>query len=181
MNRPLRTTLFFGLISGLATLPAIGVAAGILGWPVALKCLLWADLALYAMLLARWGNRRFVPVAFPLLLLLGAALWPKTHAGFYLLALGVFSWIRSGICFSGSPMRLLTAEMVTMVGGAALVAAWSPVSAPSWALCVWLFFIVQSLYFLMVPVPDHGPAAKAATNGFEKLAGEIDRILDGGC
>ena len=33
----------------------------------------------------------------------------------FALALGVLCWVRSGICYSGTPLRALTAELVTVI------------------------------------------------------------------
>ena len=95
MNKPIRTTLVYGLLSALMMIPVIWYQHTYRPWPKAMELALWADLAVYAVLLCRWSRTRFSTVFFPLLLLFGVAVWPRVHFGFILMALGVFSWIRS--------------------------------------------------------------------------------------
>jgi hypothetical protein len=99
MNRHVRTTLVYGLISALAVMPLAGLLAGPIGWPMAFKLVLWLDLFIYAALLARWSGKGIGAIVVPTALLLGTALWPGVYTGFFFLGLGVFSWIRSGSCF----------------------------------------------------------------------------------
>lgn len=177
MSKPVRTTVVFGLISALLIFPVVELLTRRWGWPAAFKLTLWADLALYTLLLVRWSKSRLLPALFPLAILLGAALWPWSYTGFFLLGLGVFSWIRSGICFKAPPLRLIIAETVTMVGGAALAAAWAPVSSLSWALALWLFFLVQSLYFFIMPGLTEKSAGARERDPFEVAVQEAEKML----
>jgi hypothetical protein len=178
MNKPVRTTLIFGLLSALAMVPVLWYQRAYGAWPMALELALWLDLAVYATLLCRWSRTRFVSVVFPLALLLGVALWPRNHAGFVLMALGIFGWIRSGICYRGTPLRALTAELITVLGGGMLVALWWPHSALSWALAVWLFYLVQTLYFFILPA-GAGMAGRAEKiDRFEQARREAERMLE---
>jgi len=177
MSKPVRTTVFFGLISALLIFPVVWLLTDRWGWSTAFKLTLWADLAVYSVLLVRWSRARLLPVLFPLGLLLGVALWPWSYAGFFLLALGILSWIRSGICFKAPPLRLITAETVTMAGGAALVAAWNPVSPLAWALSFWLFFLVQALYFFMMPGYSKQSRGSENRDPFETAFQEAERML----
>jgi len=177
MNKPVRTTILFGLASGLLLLPVTWLMTTRLGWPLAFKLSLWVDAALYSVLLARWSRTRLLSILFPLLLLLGAALWPPAYAGFYLLALGIFSWIRSGICFKAPPLRRLTAEVITVVGGAGLAAICSPGNPLTWALTVWLFFLTQALYFFIVPGITDRQADAAPKDAFQVALKEAEKTL----
>ena len=143
-----------------------------------LKLTVWAAVAVYAALLARWSRTRRLDLAFPLALLLGAAFWPHAYTGYYLLALGVFSWIRSGICFNTNPLRAMTAELITMAGCAAWVAFWSPRSALAWALAVWLFFLVQTLYFFIVPLQVEPDVGLQSVDPFERAWKAARRFLE---
>lgn len=177
MSRPIRTTVIFGLISTLLILPVAGLLTRHWGWPAAYKLTLWADLALYTLLMVRWSESRWTPALFPLAILLGAALWPWRDAGFFLLGLGIFSWIRSGICFKAPPLRLITAELATVGGGAALVAVMGPISPLSSALTPWLFFLVQALYFFFVPGFAAGTADSRQPDPFEAAVQEAEKLL----
>ena len=177
MSRPIRTTVIFGLISTLLIVPAAGLLTRHWGWPAAHKLILWADLALYTLLMVRWSKSRLAPALFPLAILLGAALWPWSYSGFFLLGLGIFSWIRSGICFKAPPLRLITAEIVTVGGGAALVAVMGPISTLSSALTPWLFFLVQALYFFLVPGLAGSTDDTRQPDPFEAAVQEADKLL----
>ena len=179
MNRAVRTTVIYALASGLLAVPIAMLISTYLYWHQALKLVLWADIALYAMLMARWGGARLLSVVFPLLVLLGAALWPRAHSGFFILALGVFSWVRSGVCFNGAPLRTLLAEVITMVGGVGLLLMIGSHSHGAWALSICLFFLVQSLYFFIVPVASTGKNSSIAGDPFEQAAEDAEKVLEG--
>ena len=180
MKRPVRTTLVFGLISALSVIPAAGLAAGPIGWPMAFKLALWMDIFLYAILLARWSGKGLFSMVFPLVLLLGTALWPGVYTGFFCLGLGVLAWIRSGICFSGTPLRAVAAEIITVIAGTGLVALLRPGASITWAISIWLFFLVQALYFFIVPVTDPSTTSEVNEDPFEQARREAQRVLDEG-
>jgi hypothetical protein len=178
MKKPIRTTVVFGLLSSLIMLPVIGYEGIRWVWPSVFELALWAMLAAYAMLLCRWARVRCLSVLFPLLLLLGVAVWPTGHRAFLLIGLAVFSWIRSGVCFRAAPLRALVAELVTVLGAACTIALWWPQSALAWALSVWFFFLVQTLYFFFVPVAAGSGAATIRRDPFEQARVELERILE---
>ena len=91
--------------------------------------------------------------------------------------MGVLSWIRSGICFTGTPLRALIAELVTVVGGAALVAFQVPSSTVGWAVGIWLFALVQSLYFFIIPGRDLRDVHTSA-DPFEEARRELEKVLE---
>jgi len=177
VNRPIRTTVVFGLLSALLIFPVVGLLADHGGGGLGFKLALWLDLALYSVLLVRWSNSRLLPVLFPMGILLAAAMWPWSRSGFFLLGLGVLSWIRSGICFTAPPLRLLTAETIAMAGGAGLVALLAPGSALTWALALWLFFLVQTVYFYIMPGPAEGPIQPQTRDPFDAALQESEKIL----
>ena len=78
MSTPARTTIVYALAGGFLVVPAALLLSAYLHWTTAFKLVLWTDLAIYAVLLARWSRAPMSGVLFPLILLFGAALWPKT-------------------------------------------------------------------------------------------------------
>jgi hypothetical protein len=178
MKRHVRTTLVYGLISALTVMPAAWSLAGPIGWPMAFKLALWADLSIYAILLARWSGKSPTVVLFPLALLLGTAIWPGVYSGFFFLGLGIFSWIRSGSCFSGTPVRAMAAEVITVGGGAGLVSLLGPGASLTWAIGIWLFFLVQTLYFYLVPASCPANAVGTAPDPFDQAHRKARRVLD---
>lgn len=178
MKSPIRTTLVYGLICALIAIPATGGLAGIVGTSIAFKLVLWTILWGYSLLLARWSGKHPVVLFFPLILLLGTAVWPAIDTVFFFLGLGVLCWLRSGICFSGFRLRAMIAETVSAAGGAALVALLGPGNAVTWAISIWLFFLVQALYFFIVPHRGSPPTDRQKADPFEQAQREVQRILE---
>jgi hypothetical protein len=71
-------------------------------------------------------------------------IWPGTRIGIYAVALSVLCRVQSGICFSGTPIRALVAELVTVVGGIALVGTIGSSSRAAWPLGIRLFILIFS-------------------------------------
>jgi len=178
MNRIVRTTLVFAMLSALAVMPLAWTLAGLTGWATAFRLLLWTDLFVYALLLANWSGKRPATILLPMVLLLGAALWPGGTGAFLYMGLGVLSWIRSGICFNGAPLRALAAETLAVAGGAGLVAILGPATTVTWAISIWLFFLVQALYFFIIPIPAVQAAASIAADPFERAYREATRVME---
>ncbi len=180
MNKPVRTTIVFALVCGLLFGPLTWVLGRFWLWPPSFQLVLWAELAIYAVLLARWSNTRFKAVVFPLVLLLAMALSPGMSGGFVVFALVMLSWIRSGICFNGGVLRSLLAETVTGVGGLALVVFLTGSSLLSWSLGLCLFVLMQSLYFFMVSYGSMDAMKIAPQDPVEQAFYEAEKILSAG-
>lgn len=180
MNKPVRTTLVFGMLSALTMAPLVWWFSPHWGLPLVVKLALWADLSVYAVFMSRWSQTRITSIAFPMLLLLGIAAWPHTQNGFLLAAVCIFSWVRSGICFKTSAFRNAIAEIVTILGSVLLLAFWWPRSAFAWGAAVWLFFLIQSLYFFSIPKRNRSAEDETAADPFEQARQELERLLEGG-
>ena len=178
MNKPIRATIVIALASGFTIVPVAMLMSPYLHWALAFKLVLWANLAIYAVLLARWSRTRLLPVVFPLAILLGTALWPRSYTGFFFLAVGVLSWIRSGICYQGTPLRTLAAEVITVAGGAALVMLFGGQTSLSWAIAIALFILVQALYFFIVPSKRKEGGTKPSEDPFDRAAQEALKVLE---
>lgn len=177
MNKPIRTTVVFALVSGFLTLPLTELLSRYISYQAAFKWVLWMDLAIYAMLLARWSHtRRPLAILFPLALLLGEAFWPDTWIGFHALALGVLCWVRSGICYNGK-LRALTAELVTVVVGITLVGTLGSNSMATWPLGLCLFILVQALYFYIIATDSDQKTKNAAQDTFDHARHEAEKVL----
>jgi hypothetical protein len=149
-----------------------------MGAAMAFKLMLWAAFGGYALLLARWSAKNPASLLFPLALLLGAAVWPGLYTAFFFLLMGVLGWLRSGICFSSHPARAIIAETIIGAGGAGLLAWLNPGSALAWTISIWLFFLLQALYFFIVPVPGLKTAPRSSLDTFERAYRGALRVLD---
>ncbi|RJP94841.1 MAG: hypothetical protein C4518_02435 [Desulfobacteraceae bacterium] len=149
-RQPVRTTIFYGLICALMFIPLGMFFERTALWPVFFRVTIFAFLAAYAFILANWTNKRRISVIFPLLFLFLFIFGQSSTAAFLLLCLGMLSWIRSGVCFQNAFPKSLGGEILFSIGGGALVAYFSPYSTVTWALGIWMFFLVQSLYFIVM-------------------------------
>ncbi len=181
-GRPVRTTILFGLLAALSAIPLITALEFFLPWPQSICLVIWATLALYGIILARWARTGVWGIGFPLLLLLLFALLGDSLFVFLLLSAGILSWIRSGICFPQRRIRAMATELLVSLGGGALVLSFSPYSAITWALGIWMFFLVQGLYFVLSgnsgaeeegeDDTDNDPFERARMNAEKILAGD---------
>ena len=177
-HRPIRTTIILGGLGGLAFLltSLLGIPMGFRPWLS--FGLVWGLTAIYALLLARWSGRGLTEIVFPLLVLggVGAAL-PRAGEVFGL-ALAILSWIRSGICYPRSGFQVLFREGFLCGGGGLVLALWG-LSAPlSWALGIWLFSLVQALFFVLFE-PGWQSAARSPADPFEQARRRIEELLGG--
>ena len=179
MKRPVRTTLIMAFLGGFGIYPLLTLLlTPFLGWPLTSRIILWALVTVYAVFLARWSETRLLSLLFPLALLLGAALWPGLYSGYFLILLGVFSWVRSGICFDQRPLRTVIAELVTVVGGISVIGLWLPGSAVQWGLAIWMFGLFQCLYFFITGAAGEDRAARKTLDPFESARQALERALD---
>jgi hypothetical protein len=179
MTAPVRTTIVYAMISAMAVWPAAGLLAAPLGWATAFRLMLWASLSGYALLLVRWSGCRLTAPLIPLILLLAAALWPGGDGAFFFMVLGVLVWIRSGICFDSTPLRAVIAETITIAGGGGIVAVVNPATTVTWTLSIWLFILIQCLYFFIVPTSCTARNKTPPEDPFERACRNARRILEG--
>ena len=175
--KPFRTTLVFGVLCAGATFIVHVATVGFYDRSLSLPLLIWAMMAVYAMLLCRWCGKNPASLFFPLLAFLLLVFVLPGRPALWIMCLTVFGWIRSGVCFPGSLFKTVAAELPLTLGGGALIAVFSPRTPISWALAVWMFFLIQSLYFVFFQ-PAEAPAAfKMPADPFEKARAEAEKII----
>ena len=177
IKHPVRNTILYGLFCGLAFVPLSLTLNAFFVWSSAVCLTLWLFLAGYALLLNLWGNKIQISTVFPLLLLVPTIFLSDSMVLFFLLALIVISWIRSGICFQKAGALGLAVELLLCLLGAVLVQVFTPGSVFAWALGVWLFFLVQALYFVFFEPTANRREEPALMDAFEKASRQADRIL----
>jgi hypothetical protein len=149
-KRPIRTTLLFGLMCGLIFIPISMMFKYTYFWPYIFRITIFSYLAVYAVFLSGWGNKKRFAVLFPLLFLFIFILAQNSTLAFLLLSMGMLSWIRSGVCFQDAFAKSMGGEIIFTMGGGALVACFNPHTTITWALGIWLYFMVQSVYFMFM-------------------------------
>jgi hypothetical protein len=96
------------------------------------------------------------------------------------ISLVVLSWIRSGICFKEKPfLKRFGAEIGLGLATGLLVSAAMPAGAIASALGIWLFFLIQALYFVLFDYRSD-PEAKIEVDPFEKAKMAAQKILSNG-
>jgi len=134
-------------------------------------------LAAYAAFLARWSGRALRAVFAPLLILATVAVFAGSVTGFVVPAAAGLSWIRSGICFSGSMPRRVCAEAIACPAGLALVWLLQPPGAYGWALGMWMFGLIQALYFVVVDAEHTGQPEKQGQDRMAKAHRRAGALL----
>jgi hypothetical protein len=176
-QHPIRTTLFFGLICGLSFIPANLALNYVLPGPSVICLTLWLYAAGYSLLLSRWSKNPILSSGFPLLLLFVTSFLVDSIASFYLLSLVVISWIRSGICFR-NPCRIkLVVELLLCVFGGIPLVMFTPGSAFTWVLGIWMLFLIQSLYFVIFENRAIMPEDQYETDPFERASRQAEALL----
>jgi len=176
MSKPIMTTLIFGLLSGFGIIAVGTFTMHLWAWPVVMKGFVLLNLILYSVLLCRWSKTPVTWIVFPLVLATASGLWSDSGVACLLPVLAIFSWIRSGICFNAMPLRSGLGELITISAGSVFLLL-HPASSLSLFLAVWFFFLVQTLYFYIVPVRV-GKKMVVAADRFESAYREAERLLD---
>ena len=175
--KPVRSTIIWGLIGGLLYIP-LGVALSrFMLWPVSFQVSLWVLLAGYGVLLSRWAPGSLRSISLPLLLLFLAAFFIRSTGAFLFTSLVMLSWIRSGICFNEKPfLKRFGAEIGLGLATGLLVSGAVPAAAIAGALGIWLFFLIQTLYFVLFD--DRSDLeVKIEVDPFEKAKMAAQKIL----
>lgn len=155
---PITATATFGGAAALLSAGAISLPLHFVAWPARLNAMLFLCLAAYAALLARLSARPIRTFAAPILLLSAVLVSAASVTGFVIPAAAGLAWIRSGICFPGPVVRRAAAETFTLAAGLALCGVLRPSGTAGWALGLWMFFLIQALYFAFVdPAPARDP------------------------
>ena len=173
-KQPIRNTIVFGFVFGLAFIPLHMLLGYITDGATAFRVVLWIYLSVYGFFLTRWGGKRPLTIFFPLLLLLILALMVNSTSAFLLLGLVIFSWMRSGVCFQQSLTKILGVELLLSLGGAVLVAWFSPHSILTWALGILMFFLIQSTYFVIFENSDE---EQVSMDPFEEAMIRAEKII----
>ena len=120
-----------------------------------------------------------MPVSYPVLFLFLTVFLVQSIGAFFFLALAVTSWIRSGLCYQEHCKIKLMVELLLCLAGGTLVALFTPGSALTWTLGIWLFFLLQALFFALF---DSNPATldsqyEQVADPFERASRQAEEIL----
>jgi hypothetical protein len=164
----------------------------LLGGALALNAGIFQCLAAYAVFLAvRFPRLRRELQVLPALLI-PAALLPFSGSAPWIMAApaaAAIACLRSGLAGRGfeggrdrpgalpARGRLFASELLCTAGGFLLAAALRPPGILGAALAVWLFFLVQALYFLMNAGLDPEAEIQARRDRFERASARAEMAL----
>lgn len=171
-----RTTVLLGLAFALSFIPLYFQTRYLFFGPKTVWSILAIYLLVYGFFLTRWSRKPLLRLLPPMLCLLTGIMIFDSMVGFLLVALGILSWIRSGICFQDPSGKKMAAEIVLSLGGGALVAGFAPATPFTWASGIWLFFLIQSLYFVFFET-GHKIDEDLEIDRFEKARQSAEMIL----
>jgi len=177
LKHPIRKTIIYGLLCGLSFVPIVLTLGTVMTWSSAFCLALWLFISGYAILLSRWSNTALISIVFPLLLLVPTIFLVNSSVLFFLLALIVISWVRSGICFQKPGAIRLAVELLLCILGGILVVVFTPGSLFAWALGVWMFFLIQTVYFIFFEHTDNQQEESIQMDAFERASRQAERIL----
>ncbi|MFC1895524.1 hypothetical protein ACFL0Q_02525 [Thermodesulfobacteriota bacterium] len=175
--QPVRTTVCVGLLYALVYIPMTTLLGLVVHTHLAVGLTLWGYLAFYGLLLGRWSSRSPLALVFSLLMPLAGVFFFPSPAVYLFLMLGSLTWMRSGVCFADQPGRRLLLELLTCLGGAGLVAFFPLHTRMTWALGIWMFFIVQALYFVYSGDAQGNESQGSPRNPFARSMRTAEEIL----
>ena len=74
-SQTIRSTIIYGLVSGLSFIPLSEGLGYVVFWPQALYLTLWMNMAVYSILLTRWSGQHLRSIIFPLVPVLVIIFW----------------------------------------------------------------------------------------------------------
>jgi len=143
----------------------------------ALNAAIFLCLAAYSAFLARSSGRSLRALFAPLLMLSAVLAAAGSVSGFVVPAAAGLSWIRSGICFPGSLPRRVCAEAITCAAGLALVRLLQPPGPYGLPLSIWMFGLIQALYFVGVDAESSGQTKPPIREKIEEAHCRADVLL----
>ena len=176
--KPIRSTIVWGFLSGLFYILLSLPVNVMLAWPKGDQLLLGALLIGYGFLLSRWACRPLSSVAWPFILLLIGALFIQSETTYIGVALGILSWMRSGICFNRTPvLKRYAVEIGLGLSSGLALSAVMPAAEVSVAIGIWLFFLIQALYFVIFEYRNDS-TDQVEVDPFERACMAAEQILN---
>lgn len=167
-------TIAFALTAALLFPALVLLLRPLAGTGPAVRFLLWACFTAYGLLTALGNGAGPGSVVFPALVsLTGAILLPGTMA-YAVLATVLLAWMRSGSLLGSHPVRVALLETLFCGAAVAVVLAMAPQVPGTWAVTVWLMFLVQAPFGLFAPErPSRQGRRRETAPGTEENGADI--------
>lgn len=177
MKRPVAGTIFYGLACAVALAPLVLVLDIFLYRSQAFLLALWLFFAGYALLFFHRRKSALAMAAPPLLLCLALALWGVSLLLFFCAVCLTLAFLHAWD--AKTRVGSLAADAVLFTAFAVMAAMAAPHTLFQWAMVVWLFFLVQSAHFLLVPNRNgEGSLPPAAEDRFRTASRRAAEILE---
>ena len=180
MNRnfsPITASVIFAAAAGLLLAAVVSLPLRPIPRTTAANAAIFLCLAAYSVFLARSNGCRLQALFAPLFMLSAVLAAAGSIAAFVVPAAAGLSWLRSGICFPGSTARRLCVEALTCPAGLALVWLLQPPGPYGIALGIWMFGLIQALYFVAVEVEPTGLPEKKGHDKMTQAHRRADALL----
>jgi hypothetical protein len=145
--------------------------------PVAANAAILLCLAAYSAYLARSSGRGLQVLFAPLFMLFAVLAVAGSVTAFAVPAAAGLAWVRSGICFPGPMPRRLCAEAFTGAAGLGLVWLLLPPGPYGGSTGIWLFGLVQALYFVTVDIERAGLPDEKGPDGISRAHRRAEALL----
>jgi hypothetical protein len=174
---PVAASVIFAATAAALVAAATLLPPGLVPRTTALNAAIFLCLTAYAAFLVRSSGRSLRALFAPLFMLATVMAAGGSVTGFVVPAVAGLSWIRSGICFAGSMPRRVCAETIACAAGLALAWLLQPPGPYGWPLSIWMFGLIQSLYFGMVDAEITGLPEKQGQDKIVKTYHRADTLL----
>ena len=174
---PIPATVMFAAGAALLVAAAMSLPLRLIPRPTPLNVAMFLCLAAYAAILARSSGKPFRALFAPFLMLSAVLPVAASVTGFVVPAAACLAWVRSGICFPGPIARRVVAEALTGAAGLALCAALLPPGSSGWALGLWMFFLIQALYFVIVDAPPASRSERPELDPRQTVRSRVQALL----
>ncbi len=175
---PFKGTVVFGVCAAIFFAPLNFTLNFVLNAPLAFRFAIIMVLFAYGLYLAKKADKKTGQLIFPIVILVIAQFYIYSQTAFLALSLAMLSWIRSGMFFPSGPFKTLISEAMTSFGGGLLIYYFNPTPLGAWSLAIWLFFLIQSMFFLFFKYESGPENDKKIHDPFENAKKQVEKILD---
>jgi hypothetical protein len=174
---PINASLIFAAAAALLFAAVLGLPIRLIPRLTTLNMAMFLCLAAYSTVLARLSGAPFHAFFGPFLMLSAVLPVAASVGGFVVPAAAGLAWIRSGICFSGPIARCVVAETLTGGAGLLLCAVLQPPGLTGRVLGLWMFFLIQALYFVIIDTAPGPRGESADRDPRQTVRGRVQALL----
>ncbi len=176
-SKYVRQTIVWGIICGLMYVPGVYFALRFFSAEISIRLVLWLFISGYVVLLCRGARVNRGHVGIFLVMLFGSVFFISSFTGYILFGMLVFSFLRTGVCFTQNRLSGGLTEILLTFAAGVTIAKYCGDSLVSQAMGVWMFFLLQSIFFIVFPSENKKESPTA--DPFESAKKHMDEIFNG--